>query len=175
MKVENRDIKYPRIEFRTGNIHFILPMNMNHHPIMDKYEDWISDKEHEIKKALEYAESIKVHSRNHEDVRRQVNKLIDEYSAEYGTVVNRIAFRGLISKWGSCSSQGNLTFNRMLSYLPDKHFRYVVFHELMHLIERKHTPKYWSLVSEKFPDYKEIEKELLSYWFLINKKERGNR
>lgn len=169
MKVENRDIKYPRIEFRTGNIHFILPLNMDHHPIMDKYEDWISEKENEITKAIKHAENIKLYYRNHDEVKRMVNKLIDEYSDEYGIAVNRVAFRNLISKWGSCSSQGNLTFNRMLSYLPDKHFSYVVFHELMHLIERKHTPKYWSLISEKFPAYKEIEKELLSYWFLINK------
>jgi predicted metal-dependent hydrolase len=173
MKVENRDIKYPRIEFRTGNIHFILPMNMEYHPIMDKYEDWIMEKQHEINKALKHADNIILHSRNHEDVKKLVTKLIDEYSDEYGIVINRVAFRNLISKWGSCSSQGNLTFNRILSYLPDHHFRYVVFHELMHLIERKHTPKYWSLVSEKFPDYKEIEKELLSYWFLINKKGKG--
>ncbi|NCS82732.1 MAG: M48 family metallopeptidase [Ignavibacteria bacterium] len=39
----------------------------------------------------------------------------------------------------------------------------------MHLIERKHSTKYWSLVSEKFPNYKRIEEELISYWFLINK------
>ena len=169
-KVENRNIKYPRIELRTGQLHFILPMNMQYHPIMDKYEDWITEKKNEINKALKHANKIKLHSRNQQEVKNFVDKLLDDYSSEYGIVVNRIVFRNLISKWGSCSTQGNLTFNRMLSYLPDNHFKYVVFHELMHLLERKHTPKYWSLVSKKFSDYKKIEKELLSYWFLINKK-----
>src|SRR4030067_3781644 len=172
MKVENRDIKYPRIELRTGQLHFILPMNMQYHPIMDKYEYWITEKKNEINKALKHAEKLKLHSRNQEEVKVLINKLIDEYSSEYSIVVNRIVLRKLISKWGSCSSQGSLTFNKMLTYLRDHHFRYVVFHELIHLIERKHTHKYWSLISEKFPDYKEIENELLSYWFLINKKER---
>ena len=173
MKVENRDIKYPRIEFRTGDIHFILPMNMEYHPIMDKYEGWITEKKQEISKALKHADKLKFLSRNEEEIKNFVDKLIENYSPEYGIVVNRISFRNLISKWGSCSTLGNITFNKMLSCLPDHHLKYVVFHELMHLIERKHTPKYWSLVSEKFSDYKEIENELLSYWLLINKKGKG--
>lgn len=170
MKVENRNIKYPRIELRTGELHFILPMGMVYQPIQDKYENWITEKKHEISKALKHTDKIKFHSRNNEKVKNFVEKLIDKYSSEYGIVVNRITLRNLISKWGSCSSHGNLTFNKMLSHLPAHHLKYVVFHELMHLIERKHTLKYWLLVSEKFPDYKKIEQELICYWFLINKK-----
>lgn len=170
MKVENRNIKYPRIELRTGEPRFIIPYGMDYQPIMDKYEDWITEKEKEINKALKLSNRLKTYTRNQVVVKNKVNKIVDKYSPEYGIAVNRIVFRKLISKWGSCSPQGNLTFNRKLSFLPDKHFKYVVFHEMMHLIERKHTLAYWYLVSEKFPEYKRIEKELFSYWFLINKK-----
>ena len=168
MKVENRNIKYPRIEFRTGEPHFIMPYGMDYKPILDKYEDWITEKDAEISKALKYSNKLKLYKRNQVEVKKEVNKIVDKYSPEYGLVVNRIIFKKLISKWGSCSSLGNLTFNKKLSFLPDKHFSYVIFHELMHLIERKHTPAYWSLVTEKFPEYKRIERELFSYWFLIN-------
>jgi len=169
MKVENRNIKYPRIELRTGEVRFILPMNMNHHPIMDKYQIWINDKTADIEKALKNSAKLKLNSRSQQKLKLMILDTIDKYSDEYGVVVNRVILRELSSKWGSCSLMGNLTFNKLLSSLPDHHLQYIVFHELMHLIERKHSPKYWSLVSEKFKDYKKIEEELISYWFLINK------
>ena len=169
MKVENRNIKYPRIELRTGEVRFILPMNMNHHPIMDKYQIWINDKTADIEKALKNSAKLKLNSRSQQKLKLMIIDTIDKYSDEYGVVVNRVILRELSSKWGSCSLMGNLTFNKLLSSLPDHHLQYIVFHELMHLIERKHSTKYWSLVSEKFKDYKKIEEELISYWFLINK------
>lgn len=169
MKVENRNIKYPRIEMRTGEVRFILPLNMNHHPIMDKYQTWINDKTADIEKALKNSAKLKLNSRSQQKLKLMILDTIDKYSDEYGVVVNRVILRELSSKWGACSLMGNLTFNKLLSSLPDHHLQYIVFHELMHLIERKHSPKYWSLVSEKFKDYKKIEEELISYWFLINK------
>lgn len=169
MKVENRNIKYPRIEMRTGEVRFILPLNMNHHPIMDKYQTWINDKTANIEKALKNSAKLKLNSRPQQKLKLMILDTIDKYSDEYGVVVNRVILRELSSKWGSCSSVGNLTFNKLLSSLPDHHLQYIVFHELMHLIERKHSTKYWSLVSEKFKDYKKIEEELISYWFLIIK------
>lgn len=171
MKVENRNIKYPRIELKTGNLKLILPMDMDYHAMMEKHEEWIKGKENEIKEAKKTSRNLGLNNRGYHEARETVKKLVDKYSKEYGLKVNRITFKNLLSKWGSCSLQGNLTFNRAISYLPDYNSRYVVFHEMMHLIERKHSLKYWSLVEEKFPDYKIIEKELFSYWFLINNKE----
>ena len=169
MKVEHRNIKYPRIELRTGEVHFIMPANMEHSKILGKYQGWINEKTKEIQKALEKSSKLKLVSRSQSELKSIIQNHINNYSIEYGLVVNRIIIRELNSKWGSCSSVGNLTFNKMLSSLPDRHLEYIVFHELMHLIERKHSVKYWSLVSENFKDYKKIEEELISYWFLINK------
>lgn len=170
MKVENRNIKYPRIELRTGELQFVLPLNMEHTPILEKYDSWIKEKKDEINKALMSSESLQLYGRTLDELRKQIYKLVSAYSKEQGLKVEQIIIRELKTKWGSCSRQGNLTFNKSLSKLPDTHIKYVVFHELMHMIERMHTPKYWQLVAEKFPKYKELEKELLSYWFLINKK-----
>jgi predicted metal-dependent hydrolase len=140
---------------------------------MDKYQGWINDKTQDIEKALIHSAKLKLNSRTQQKLKQIILSIIDKYSDEYGVVVNRIILRDLNSKWGSCSSVGNLTFNKLLSRLPDHHIEYIVFHELMHLIERKHSPKYWLLVSEKFKDYKKIEDELISYWFLINKNGKG--
>ncbi|MBU4373581.1 MAG: DUF45 domain-containing protein, partial [Euryarchaeota archaeon] len=46
---------------------------------------------------------------------------------------------------------------------------YVIFHEMVHLIERKHNEHFWNIISNKFENYSEKEKELFEYWFLIQK------
>ncbi|MBU4075475.1 MAG: M48 family metallopeptidase, partial [Euryarchaeota archaeon] len=74
------------------------------------------------------------------------------------------------SKWGSCSPNKNLTINTLLKYLPENLIEYVIFHEMVHLIERKHNKLFWKFIAIKFDNYEEKEKELFEYWFLIQKK-----
>jgi hypothetical protein len=73
------------------------------------------------------------------------------------------------TKWGSCSSKGNLNFNTFLQYLPDAMVEYIVHHEMVHLIELNHSSRFWNHVKKRYPDYKESEKKLAAYWSLINK------
>jgi predicted metal-dependent hydrolase len=143
---------------------------MDYSSMMNKYTKWIDGKKSEIEKALKLSSKLILENRSVEDIKDLVHYMIEEYSKEYGLVVNRTIFRRLKSKWGSCSRQGNLTFNTTLTSLPDRYIKYIVFHELMHMIERKHSKKFWILIEERFPKYKNIERELFSYWFLIANK-----
>ncbi|MBU3965756.1 MAG: M48 family metallopeptidase [Euryarchaeota archaeon] len=79
------------------------------------------------------------------------------------------------SKWGSCSPKKNLTINTLLKYLPEEIIEYVIFHEMAHLIERKHNEKFWKIISNKFQNYEENEKELFEYWFLIRTVVNNNK
>ncbi len=58
----------------------------------------------------------------------------------------RVAIRDTKSRWGSCSSNGNLNFSWRLILTPDFVFDYVVAHEVAHLREHNHSPEFWSLV-----------------------------
>jgi len=58
----------------------------------------------------------------------------------------RISIRDTKSRWGSCSYNGNLSFSWRLVMAPDSVLDYVVSHEVSHLIEHNHGPKFWSLV-----------------------------
>jgi predicted metal-dependent hydrolase len=78
------------------------------------------------------------------------------------------------SKWGSLSSKKNLTFNYLLALLPDFLVKYVVYHEMIHLKVRPHNEGFWKLISTKFKYHQRYEKDLLVYWFLINKKKLAN-
>jgi hypothetical protein len=68
---------------------------------------------------------------------------------------NRVAIRGQKTRWGSCSRLGNLNFNWRLVMAPLSVMDYVVAHELLHLVEPNHSKKFWALVENVCPDYKD--------------------
>ncbi|MDO4312311.1 MAG: SprT family zinc-dependent metalloprotease [Eubacteriales bacterium] len=72
----------------------------------------------------------------------------------------RITIRNQKTRWGSCSSKGNLNFNCLLMLMPDEVIDYVVVHELCHRIEMNHSKEFWALVESVLPDYKNHKKWL---------------
>jgi predicted metal-dependent hydrolase len=95
-----------------------------------------------------------------EEARRLVKEKIETFNKIYGFCYGRIAIRNTKSRWGSCSKKGNLNFNYKIALLPPKLADYLVVHELCHLGEFNHSPKFWDLVAKAMPDYKKLRKEL---------------
>ena len=59
--------------------------------------------------------------------------------------------------WGSCSSRAALAFNIKLAMVPKEILHYVIAHEMCHIIEMNHSKKFWSLVAQIYPDYKQAK------------------
>lgn len=79
-----------------------------------------------------------------------------KYFAEMmGVSYGRISIRHQKTRWGSCSGKGNLNFNCMLMAMPPEIQDYVVVHELCHLKEMNHSPRFWNEVEMVLPNYKE--------------------
>lgn len=76
------------------------------------------------------------------------------YAPLVGVSYGRITIRAQRSRWGSCSSKGNLNFNCLLMLVPAHVLDYVVVHELCHLRELNHSPRFWAEVERILPDYK---------------------
>ncbi len=74
--------------------------------------------------------------------------------------IGRIAIRNTRTRWGSCSSKGNLNFSYRLSLLPAHLSDYVVIHELCHLREFNHGSGFWDLVALLDPDFNAHREEL---------------
>ena len=85
-------------------------------------------------------------------------KVIPEKTKYYAPLIGvnyaKITIRNQTSRWGSCSSNGNLSFNCLLMLCPDSCIDYVVVHELCHRKELNHSPRFWRLVENILPDYK---------------------
>ena len=98
--------------------------------------------------------------KNKELARALARNRLEHFNTFYGFKFNRISIRNSRTRWGSCSKKGNLNFNYKICLLPEKFTDYIIVHELCHLAEFNHSPKFWSLVSATVPDHREIRKEL---------------
>ena len=91
---------------------------------------------------------------------RRIRQRLEYFHPLIGGEYHRVTVRAQRSRWGSCSSKHNLNFNWRLILAPPQCLDYVVIHELCHLTEFNHSPRFWSLVEKQMPDYK-IWKEYL--------------
>jgi predicted metal-dependent hydrolase len=73
-------------------------------------------------------------------------------AARIGCDVARVNVRDTKSRWGSCSGRGNLSFSWRLVFAPELVIHYVVAHEVAHLAEMNHGPRFWRLVESLAPD-----------------------
>lgn len=170
-EVIHRKVKNARLEIKTDKIRLIMPLNhFNTTEIMRNHENWIYNKVVHIKQLQYEAEKRKLNLDLDEDeFKTMVKELILEFTNDLGVDFNRVFFKKMRSRWGSCSSKKNLNINKYLRFLPSPLIEYVVYHEVAHLVEMSHNKTFWNIIAFKYPDYKEIENELTVYWICIKK------
>ena len=85
-------------------------------------------------------------------------------SALSGNSFLKMHVRGQRTCWGSHSSSGTISLNYCLMFLDPAHLRYVMIHELCHAKHMNHSRRFWSLVRQFEPDYRQLDKDLNSSW-----------
>jgi len=96
--------------------------------------------------------------------KKLINERLKYYNQFYNFVYHKISIRRQKTRWGSCSSNKQLSFNYKLFFLPIELVDYVVVHELCHLKEMNHGKKFWQLVSQTIPDHK-LRKKIINTRF----------
>lgn len=167
-----RKVKYPRLEIKTGYLRVIVPEGYDGAGrLVEKHRKWIYNHlcmlEHSKHEARKRSLNLE---RTEEEFRSLVRELVGKFADQLKVDFKLVCFRKMKTRWGSCSSRGNININRYMIYLPEELVEYVVFHEVAHLVEMGHNKRFWGIVSNEFEDYGEFEDELSIYWILIKEK-----
>lgn len=135
--------------------------------ILKKKEAWISKHIEKIKETKERVEAEPTEKLTREKVialaeeaLKVIPERVDYFAKVIGVTYGKITVRNQKTRWGSCSSKGNLNFNCLLMLAPLEVLDYVVVHELCHRKQMNHSKAFWLEVEKVLPNYKEVRKWL---------------
>lgn len=140
----------------------------------EKFQIEFSDNHFVKPKVVKYENKLIVHkgetsSLTHKNIlllwlKKESKEFIQRRAKAFGAAYNlefkKVAIRDQSTRWGSCSSDGNLNFNWRLYLAPVEILDYVIIHELSHTKQMNHSDKFWSIVESILPDYKSRRKAL---------------
>lgn len=129
--------------------------------ILQEKEKWIRKSMEKIQEKKDFYEAEKLEPLTNEEIRKladwalqYIPERVETFSKLIGVSYGRITIRNQKTRWGSCSSKGNLNFNCLLMLAPLEVIDYVVVHELCHRKEMNHSKAFWEEVAKILPDYR---------------------
>lgn len=93
-------------------------------------------------------------------VRERINELNERH---FKKAIKLITMKYATSFWGHCSRNGHIVISARLMFAPQRVIDYVFIHELAHLVHMDHSPRFWRVVEQAMPDYRNAEKHLKEY------------
>ncbi|MCC8391970.1 M48 family metallopeptidase [Paraburkholderia sp. MMS20-SJTR3] len=97
------------------------------------------------------------------EAKRLFGERLAIYAQKLGVSYRTYALSSAATRWGSCSSDGKIRLNWRLIHFPLSIIDYVVAHELSHLREMNHSPRFWQTVESIFPEFREARQTLKSH------------
>ena len=154
------------IQIRTdGQVIVRAPLRLAQYKIdafVREHRDWIKRNMSKVEQYQE--ERVEITDRQRAEGIYRAKEIFPERTAYFasrmGVTYGRITIREQKTRWGSCSSVGNLNFNWKLVLMPPEVLDYVVVHELAHRKEMNHSARFWRVVEEELPDYRERREKL---------------
>ena len=129
---------------------------------LDEKKDWILKNIRQVENRK--TDQIMISEEQRREGIERAKRIFPERTAYFalrmGVDYGRITIREQKTRWGSCSSKGNLNFNWKLVLLAPELLDYVVVHELAHRREMNHSKNFWKIVEAELPDYRERRRRL---------------
>jgi predicted metal-dependent hydrolase len=94
------------------------------------------------------------------EARRHFVQRLEHYAGCMGLALRNVALSGARTRWGSCNSRGDIRLSWRLIQAPISQIDYVVVHELAHIRELNHSPRFWAIVEETLPHYAVAQRAL---------------
>ena len=139
---------------------------------LDQHKRWIEKQKLRMQKLKREYEELKPLSETElteikNKAKNVIPKRVEYYARIMGVNYGKITIRTQKGRWGSCSVNGNLSFNCLLMLAPDAVVDSVVVHELCHIKVKNHSKKFYDEVLKVFPDYWNCHKWLKEHGDLI--------
>ena len=158
--------------YADGKVIVRTPLRMSSTEInrfIDEHEDWIKQKLDFVRQKSDNrhgtgAPGVECLSKQELDnIKDTFEKRVQFYCDIMNVSVGRITIRNQKTRWGSCSSKGNVNFNYQLYYMPQELMDYVIVHELSHRRYMNHSAEFWEEVEKYCPEYRTYRKQLKEY------------
>lgn len=95
--------------------------------------------------------------------RIQVDLQITKHAGKHNLHPRSISIKQQKSRWGSCGAHNDIAINWLLLLAPSEILEYVVVHELCHILEKNHSPRFWALVADHLPNYRQHRRWLKTH------------
>ncbi|WP_373379288.1 M48 family metallopeptidase [Cupriavidus nantongensis] len=121
-------------------LHLALPAHADEQQIKDRVQGWLQ-----------------------QQARRVLAERLDLYAARLGVRHTGFALTSAATRWGSCTADGKIRLNWRLMHFPLSMIDYVAAHELAHLKEMNHGPRFWETVESIFPEFRDARAQLRAH------------
>ena len=156
------------IQVKPNEVIIRAPMRMKEKEIekfVESKRNWIEKHLKSLSEKQKALENIEPYSDEEissfiKKAKEIIPKKAEFYAEKIGVTYNRITIRCQRTRWGSCSSKGNLNFNCLLVLLPDEIIDSVIVHELCHRKHMNHSAKFYEEVEKVFPEYRKCHEWL---------------
>jgi predicted metal-dependent hydrolase len=126
--------------------------------IINQNLDWLTDK---------LAKTTEISPKKEQDLKKRALQYlplrVDEISSVYNLPYRNIRIKKMISRWGSCSTKGDISLSYYLIQLNQELIDYVILHELAHTIFPNHSRAFWAFIEDKMPNLKRLRREIRLY------------
>jgi predicted metal-dependent hydrolase len=160
MEIELRRSKRARkwrIEITPRGPRMTVPPGMSKRDVdavLELHRGWIESELSQRAPVLGLAGSGLTEEEGRAIVAERAAEIATREAEAIGVSFKRIAIRDQRTRWGSCSTTGTLSFNWRLALAPPAVLDYIVVHEVCHLREHNHSPRFWALVAERRPGHR---------------------
>ncbi|WP_420995987.1 M48 family metallopeptidase [Cupriavidus sp. 30B13] len=124
----------------TRVLHLALPPHADEQQIKDRVQGWLQHQ-----------------------ARRLLAQRLDHYAEKLGVRHSAFALTSAATRWGSCTADGKIRLNWRLMHFPMSMIDYVAAHELAHLKEMNHSPRFWDTVASIFPEFRDARAQLRAH------------
>lgn len=166
IKTSDRAQRLRLAVYANGNVMVTKPASISESDVI-KYVEF---KKEWIERKLKFSYALPIpelritshrHFLTHKDrAQHLVEAIAERWKRKLKVKYQRVVVKKFKTIWGSCSSKRNLSFNYKIMFLPSNLQDYLVVHELCHLKEMNHSPKFWKWVASVLPHYSELKKTI---------------